>query len=192
VDEDAGRKQTLWRPRRPLAICAVTLGPSLRDARILRLPAPIDEVVCQYLELAHLEAPGLIQGLYLVGPVALDDFRPRTSDIDFVAVTGPEPDESALRALARVHAELHAEQWHRVVREALRIWRSDYAGPSIGSVIAGLDRDLVSLWTSNADRSLFWSPLKRRRDLLAFIDMVITAGRHLYDRRFNRGEYGDQ
>ena len=70
-------------------IDAVEMGPFLGDARVLRLPPPVDDIVSGYLELAHLEAPGLIQGLYLVGSVALDDFRPRTSDIDFVAVTGP-------------------------------------------------------------------------------------------------------
>jgi hypothetical protein len=318
-------------------IDAVEMGPSLGDARVVRLPPPVDDIVSDYLELAHLEAPGLIQGLYLVGSVALADFRPRTSDIDFVAVTGPPPEGPALRALARVHGELRArwprpsfdglyvtwddlkldpshvgprprsheghfeadsrstpdpvtwctlarygvaclgptpsdleiwtddlslatwsvsnlddywrpwrarasrlisqfglfsttpyatvwgvtgvsrlhytlatgdicskeaagryalatfpDRWRRVVREALRIRRSDYAGPSIGSGIAAQGRDFVSLWKADEDRSLFWSPLERRRDLLAFIDMVIPAGRRLYERRLASGGYGDR
>ena len=85
---------------------AVAMEPFVGDVRVVRLPPPVDEIVSDYLDLAHLEAPGLIQGLYLVGSLALADFRPRTSDIDFVAVTGPPPEGPALRAVARVHAEL--------------------------------------------------------------------------------------
>jgi hypothetical protein len=309
-------------------IDAVKSRPFLRDSRVLRLPPPVDEIVSHYLDLAHQEAPGLIQGLYLVGSVALDDFRPRTSDIDFVAVTGPPPDGHALRALGRVHAKLRAswprpffdgfyvtwddlkldpshvgprpqnheglfeadssftpdqvtwcmlarhglaclgpdasdleipwdkgslatwnvrnlegywrqwrarashlagpfglfsmcpyatvwsvtgvsrlyytlstgdicskeaagqyalvvfpDRWHRLVNEALRIRRSDYAGPGLGSQLAAQGREFASHWTSRGDRSLYWSPLERRRDLLAFIDMVIAASHRLYARR---------
>ncbi|MGE3844307.1 MAG: hypothetical protein AB7I50_22300, partial [Vicinamibacterales bacterium] len=104
MHEKAERKST-EAPRMAAGDRSATTGQCLRDIRVLQLPTLVEDAVGAYLDLVHLEAPGLIQGLYLVGSVALDDFRPRTSDIDFEAVTGPEPDGSALRALARVHAE---------------------------------------------------------------------------------------
>ncbi|MFB9357739.1 aminoglycoside adenylyltransferase domain-containing protein [Actinoplanes nipponensis] len=56
-----------------------------------------------YLDLADRHAPGLVQGLYLQGSIALGDYRPGVSDIDFVAVVSGRPDLSALRA---VHGHL--------------------------------------------------------------------------------------
>jgi hypothetical protein len=55
-------------------------------------------------------APGLIEGLYLTGSAALGDFRPRTSDVDFVAVTARPLDATALAALARAHRALRARR----------------------------------------------------------------------------------
>ncbi|MEE6310785.1 nucleotidyltransferase domain-containing protein [Plantactinospora veratri] len=56
-----------------------------------------------YLRLADRFAPGLVEGLYLQGSIALGDYRPGVSDVDFVAVTGRVPDGDALRA---IHADL--------------------------------------------------------------------------------------
>jgi hypothetical protein len=47
-------------------------------------------------------------GVYLFGSLALGDFDPASSDIDFVAVTADEVDESHLRALQAFHASLFA------------------------------------------------------------------------------------
>ena len=57
-----------------------------------------------FLANADQEAPGLIQGLYLTGSVALGDFRPHTSDVDFVIVTERHPDGEELDALRRAHS----------------------------------------------------------------------------------------
>jgi hypothetical protein len=48
--------------------------------------------------------PELIQGLYLTGSVALDDFQDHGSDIDFVAVSARRPDDAGARGLASAHA----------------------------------------------------------------------------------------
>ncbi len=66
----------------------------------------VDPIVGAYLEASDREAPRLVEGLYLTGSVALNEFRPGTSDIDFLAVTAQPPDASALIALARAHEEL--------------------------------------------------------------------------------------
>jgi hypothetical protein len=46
----------------------------------------VDALTKRYLEVVDEELPGRIEGLYLIGSVALDDFRPGHSDVDFVAV----------------------------------------------------------------------------------------------------------
>ena len=64
------------------------------------------EVVQDYLRTVDAEQPGLIEGLYLVGSVALGDFRVHTSDIDFIAVISAGSAGGVLGILERVHARL--------------------------------------------------------------------------------------
>jgi len=66
----------------------------------------VKDVVGAYLHLADAEAPGLIEGLYLTGSAVLNDFRPHTSDIDFVTVTATPLDKAAIAALAKARARL--------------------------------------------------------------------------------------
>jgi hypothetical protein len=68
----------------------------------------VQDIVDAYLSLVDAEAPGLVQGLYLAGSVALSDFHPEASDIDFVAVTSAVCDAAGVAALERVHARLAA------------------------------------------------------------------------------------
>ncbi|MEU8235236.1 aminoglycoside adenylyltransferase domain-containing protein [Actinoplanes sp. NPDC048967] len=63
----------------------------------------VERTCATYLELADRHAPGLVHGLYLQGSVALGDYQPGVSDIDFVAVVSGTPDVATLRA---VHADL--------------------------------------------------------------------------------------
>ena len=72
----------------------------------MRLHDKVQRVVDAYLEAVDVEAPGLVEGLYLTGSTALGEFRPRTSDIDFLAVTSTCPDSGALEALGRAHSAL--------------------------------------------------------------------------------------
>ncbi|MGK5682740.1 nucleotidyltransferase domain-containing protein [Actinoplanes sp. URMC 104] len=71
------------------------------------MPAEADDVTRAYLRIADEEAPGLVEGLYLVGSVALGEFRPHTSDVDFLAVTSA-PARDAAEALARTHRRLRS------------------------------------------------------------------------------------
>ncbi|BAU91985.1 DNA polymerase beta domain-containing protein [Methylorubrum populi] len=71
-----------------------------------RPPLRVDvaRTVDRFLGLMASEGGPRLRGLYLVGSVALGDFRPGRSDIDFIALLdGPAGD---LAALARVHAAL--------------------------------------------------------------------------------------
>lgn len=63
-----------------------------------------------YLEIVDSCAPGLVEGLYVVGSFALDDWRPGASDIDIIAITAePATDEDA-GALLTAHALLAEQQ----------------------------------------------------------------------------------
>ncbi|HLI01014.1 MAG TPA: aminoglycoside adenylyltransferase domain-containing protein [Acidimicrobiales bacterium] len=66
------------------------------------LAEPVQQVVTRYLDAIDAARSGLIEGLYLIGSVALDDYRPRTSDVDFIAVAArPADDEAAALRAAR-------------------------------------------------------------------------------------------
>ncbi|MEV0384111.1 aminoglycoside adenylyltransferase domain-containing protein [Nonomuraea sp. NPDC050643] len=71
----------------------------------------IDAIVETYLSLADAEAPGLVEGLYLEGSAALGDYRPGTSDVDFVAVTAEPP---RAEVLERIHTKLGAHPFDGV------------------------------------------------------------------------------
>lgn len=94
-------------------------------------PAVVADVVGAYLALVDDAAPGLVEGLYLEGSVALRDFRPDTSDIDYVAVTARRPDALALAALQRVHGQLRA-QWRRPCFDGIYLTWDDLASPPSG------------------------------------------------------------
>ena len=59
-------------------------------------------VARRYLDEIDEALPGVIEGFYLVGSVALGAFRPDRSDIDFVAVLGGNSNEPLLRHLGRI------------------------------------------------------------------------------------------
>ncbi|MEV6978616.1 nucleotidyltransferase domain-containing protein [Kitasatospora sp. NPDC093806] len=68
----------------------------------------VHEIADTYLALVDAAAPGLVEGLYLVGSTALDDFHPGRSDIDFVAVSADPVTADQLPGLERAHARLAA------------------------------------------------------------------------------------
>ncbi len=62
------------------------------------LPVPVAEALAAWTDAHDEVAPGLIEGLYLVGSVALDDWTPH-SDIDIVAVVAdPSAGRRALQS----------------------------------------------------------------------------------------------
>jgi hypothetical protein len=73
-----------------------------------RLTEPLRAVIARYLSAIDGAAPGLVEGLFLTGSVALADYHHGTSDIDLVALTARMPDDADLAALRTVHAELGA------------------------------------------------------------------------------------
>jgi predicted nucleotidyltransferase len=51
------------------------------------LEPQVRSAVSEYLAAVDARLPRVVGGLYLIGSVALGDFRPHESDVDFVAVT---------------------------------------------------------------------------------------------------------
>lgn len=71
-----------------------------------RLPSEVSATMSAYVRLIDDKLPERIRGLYLTGSVALDDYRPGQSDIDFVAVSDTALEPSELEMLRWVHTEL--------------------------------------------------------------------------------------
>ncbi|RNL84605.1 nucleotidyltransferase domain-containing protein [Halostreptopolyspora alba] len=61
-----------------------------------------------FLRNVDTEAPGLVEGLYLTGSVALGDFHPHASDVDFVVITARRPTDTDSESLRRAHARTRA------------------------------------------------------------------------------------
>lgn len=94
--------------------------------RSMRPHSVVEDVVKTYLEAVDTEAPGLLEGLYLTGSVALGEFRPHNSDIDFIAVTAHQSDASDLAALHRAHRRLQ-RFWPRLYFDGLYVTWDDFA-----------------------------------------------------------------
>jgi hypothetical protein len=68
------------------------------------LDTAVEEAARRYLAQVDRVLPGAVEGFYLVGSVALGAYRPRRSDIDFIAVVKSEGEHLDLRRLRIQHA----------------------------------------------------------------------------------------
>ena len=92
------------------------------------LPAEVAEVTARFLTAVDERAPGLVEGLYLHGSLALTgEFFPG-SDIDFAAVLPGRPGEADLDALAAAHEAVRAAR-PQPLFEGIHLVRADLAGP---------------------------------------------------------------
>jgi hypothetical protein len=81
-----------------------------------------------YLEIVDSCAPGLVEGLYVVGSFALDDWQPQSSDIDIVAVMAEAATDQDAGSLLTAHALL-AEQQPRPFVDGLYLAWGDLTTP---------------------------------------------------------------
>lgn len=70
------------------------------------LVVAVAEALGHYLQIADDTAPGLLEGLYVIGSYALGDWQPGRSDIDVVAVTAEPATDADFGSLRTVHALL--------------------------------------------------------------------------------------
>ncbi|MDQ2741963.1 MAG: nucleotidyltransferase domain-containing protein, partial [Chloroflexota bacterium] len=73
------------------------------------MPEQVSVLVERYLQLVDEALPERIEGLYLVGSIALNDFKAGSSDIDFVSVTRDRLSPRELDRLEKLHASLRVE-----------------------------------------------------------------------------------
>ncbi|WP_406513345.1 nucleotidyltransferase domain-containing protein [Streptomyces sp. NBC_00161] len=92
------------------------------------VPAEVLRSARAYRELTDQAAPGLVEGLYLVGSPIYGDYRPGRSDIDFVAVLSERPADHLVRRLGDALAEL-GRRHPRPYFDGLHVTRADLAGP---------------------------------------------------------------
>ena len=82
----------------------------MRPDDVTYLPPDAAEVISHFLQRADVLLPGRIEGYYLAGSLALDDYQPGQSDVDFVAVTESLLRPTELDLLRQLHAALHEER----------------------------------------------------------------------------------
>jgi hypothetical protein len=68
------------------------------------LPAVVHALTTRYLLEADAALPGFVEGLYVVGSVALGAWQNGSSDIDMIIVTSRVADDHDLAALTEIHA----------------------------------------------------------------------------------------
>lgn len=133
------------------------------------LPEPAARVVDRFVNRVDRALPGVVDGFYIVGSLALGGFRVGRSDIDFVATTTGPLSPRALKALRTIHRWSYVDGVIRTVTSPPRSWplvcngmfvrRDDLASPpatvtamasqSAGqfAVGAGFDVNPVTWWT---------------------------------------------
>ena len=68
----------------------------------------VSKTLSTYQQLVAESLPNFLEGLYLYGSVALDDYVPGKSDIDFIAISRQRADPNELQRLSRIHRMLKA------------------------------------------------------------------------------------
>ena len=85
-----------------------------------------------YLEIVDSCAPGMVEGLYVVGSYALDDWQPGRSDIDIVAVLAEPASDDDFATLRTAHALLDERQPRPHIDGPYLAWGDLIAAPATG------------------------------------------------------------
>jgi hypothetical protein len=128
-------------------------------ADVTELPPLVDDVVGHYLCSIDQEAPGIVEAVYLTGSVALGDFRPGASDIDFVAVTTDPLGPSERNALRRAHRRVSAHRRRPFFDGAYVTWRDLRADPAFAELGAEVHEARWSDSTRGSRQPVSWHEL---------------------------------
>jgi Nucleotidyltransferase domain len=85
-----------------------------------------------YLEIADSVAPGLVEGLYVVGSFALDDWQTGRSDIDIVTILAEPATDEDFGELRTVHALLSERPQVPEIDGPYLAWADLIAAPATG------------------------------------------------------------
>lgn len=67
------------------------------------LPEIVNKIILLYLELMEKHLPGLLDGFYIYGSAALNDFFPEKSDLDFITIVKRKPGFIDIEKLQLIH-----------------------------------------------------------------------------------------
>lgn len=90
------------------------------------------EAVGTYLDLVDSVVPGLVEGLYIVGSTALDDWVEGASDVDVVVVTAEPCTDDDVASLRTVHALLAEHQPRPFIDGPYLAWGDLVMEPATG------------------------------------------------------------
>lgn len=92
----------------------------------------VAEALGTYLDVVDSVAPGLVEGLYVVGSYALDDWQPERSDIDIVAVLAEPANDADFGSLLTAHALLAERQPRPNIDGPYLAWSDLLGAPATG------------------------------------------------------------
>ncbi|HMD00204.1 MAG TPA: aminoglycoside adenylyltransferase domain-containing protein [Ferruginibacter sp.] len=70
---------------------------------MINIPTRVQQILTTYIAKMNLDCPGSLEGLYITGSVALNDYHSGKSDIDFMAVLTDEPGAATIKKLHAIH-----------------------------------------------------------------------------------------
>jgi hypothetical protein len=71
-----------------------------------RIPQVLDPLLLKYTDTVVQQMPGRVTAFYLEGSIALGDFNPRLSDIDFVSVLNSPATSTDRETIQKIHRDL--------------------------------------------------------------------------------------
>ena len=77
-----------------------------------RLPEVLTPTIESYLFQVTQRLPGFLDAFYIVGSIALDEFNPHFSDVDFIAVIDHPATEQESKALYEIHQKVEVTYPH--------------------------------------------------------------------------------
>jgi len=72
-----------------------------------KIPELIQPLLDDFLAEVNQTLPGLLNGFYLYGSIALGNFHPTKSDVDFVAILNRPATENEIAQLSLIHERIH-------------------------------------------------------------------------------------
>lgn len=146
-----------------------------------RVPGSVRPIVTRYLQRIEERLPGLVEGVYLHGSIALDAFNPRLSDVDLVTVVRhrlAEPEVEQLRWVRRAVRQEYPQPkldgvdvpWEDLARAFERdpvtwwvVKKRGIAlfGPPAETLPVPVDLDLLLRWM-RGNLNSFWVSYTRR------------------------------
>jgi hypothetical protein len=75
----------------------------------VQIPASVQPLLDEYLAAVARELPGFVTAFYVHGSIALGEFQPKYSDIDFIAVISRRASEDDVAGLTAIHNDLKAK-----------------------------------------------------------------------------------